>query len=194
MSRSLGTNSGSHDTSTASPDAAGTDGRQMRCTEERLIPAALAMAPPVQWVVSPGGSVCVSATTRSATTGGSGATATGASLAQHPLDTFVHEARLPAPQTGLALAGAPHDLVGAEALGSQQHDPRSLHVLLRAVPGRHDPLKPDTSGGAHVDGDPCAHPSDSHLCEPSEIPAGLSLQILSNSRLLKKSVASAIEA
>jgi hypothetical protein len=36
----------------------------MRCIEETLMPTALAIMPAVQWVVSPGGSVCVSATTR----------------------------------------------------------------------------------------------------------------------------------
>src|SRR5580658_1531286 len=34
--------------------------RQMRCTEETLTPAASAIAAPVQWVASPGGSVWVS--------------------------------------------------------------------------------------------------------------------------------------
>ena len=42
-------------------------------------PSGLAMAAPVQCVVSPGGSLCVSATTRSATAGGSAQPATGAS-------------------------------------------------------------------------------------------------------------------
>jgi len=37
-------------------------------------------------------------------------------VAQQPVDAFVHEPLLPAPQAGLALAGAPHDLVGAEAV------------------------------------------------------------------------------
>ena len=37
---------------------------QMRCTERRLMPTALAIARPVQWVVSPGGSEQVSASTR----------------------------------------------------------------------------------------------------------------------------------
>jgi len=46
--------------------------RQMRCTEVRLIPTALAISRPVQWVVSPGGSPRVSATTRSATASPSG--------------------------------------------------------------------------------------------------------------------------
>ena len=91
-------------------------------------------------------------------------------VAQQPVDTFVHEPLLPAPQAGLALAGAPHDLVGAEAVGGQQHDPRSPHMLLRAVPGRHDPLKPSTIGGIHIDDDSCAHPTDSHVREPTGIP------------------------
>ncbi len=91
-------------------------------------------------------------------------------VAQQPLDTFVHEPLLPAPQTGLALAGAPQDLVGAEAVGGQQHDPRSPHMLLRAVPGRHDPLKPGTIGGIHIDDDSCTHPTNSHVREPTGIP------------------------
>src|SRR5712692_8291284 len=41
--------------------------RQIRCTEETLIPAVLAIMPAVQWVVSPGGSCWVSAITRAAT-------------------------------------------------------------------------------------------------------------------------------
>ena len=48
--------------------------RQMRCTEETLMPAALAMAAPVQWVASCGGSVAVSATTWSMTSWPSGGT------------------------------------------------------------------------------------------------------------------------
>src|SRR6266704_6327221 len=88
MSRSLGTNSGSRDSLNCrtrcgwSPWA-----RQMRCTEDRLIPTALAMAAPVQWVVSPGASVWVSATTRSATAGGSGATRDGRVLSRNSPST-----------------------------------------------------------------------------------------------------------
>ena len=42
----------------------------MRCTEVRPTPATLAISRPVQWVVSPGGSPSVRATTRSATSSG----------------------------------------------------------------------------------------------------------------------------
>jgi hypothetical protein len=43
--------------------------RQIRCTDEMLIAATLLMAAAVQCVVSPGGSPCVRATTRAATSG-----------------------------------------------------------------------------------------------------------------------------
>ena len=44
----------------------------MRCTEDGLIPAALAIAGAVQWVASCGGRLLVSATTRSTVAAGSG--------------------------------------------------------------------------------------------------------------------------
>ena len=47
--------------------------RQMRCTEPTEIPLALAIARPVQWVASCGGSVQVSATTRAVVSAAIGA-------------------------------------------------------------------------------------------------------------------------
>jgi hypothetical protein len=46
--------------------------RHIRCTELTLIPAALAMAEPVQWLATAGGPASVMATTRSITSGPSG--------------------------------------------------------------------------------------------------------------------------
>ena len=67
MSRSLGTNSGSRDSLNCRTRCGWRPcERQMRCTEEALIQTSAAIAAAVQCVVSPGGSVCVSATTRSA--------------------------------------------------------------------------------------------------------------------------------
>src|SRR5271169_743946 len=51
--------------------------RQMRCTEETLIRTSAAIAAAVQCVVSPGGSLWVSATMRSPMAGGSGGTREG---------------------------------------------------------------------------------------------------------------------
>src|SRR5829696_6820751 len=67
-------------------EAADAVGRQavrlMRCTEEMLSPAALAMAAPVQWVASCGGSVPVRATTLSMTSWPSGGTRDGRVLSR----------------------------------------------------------------------------------------------------------------
>ena len=88
------------------------------------MPTALAMAAAVQCVVSPGGSALVSATTRSIDRLGQRRDARRPGLvAQQPVDAGLHEALLPAPDRGLALAGLPHDLRRAEAIGGQQHDP-----------------------------------------------------------------------
>ena len=63
-------------------------------------------------MVSPGGSVWVSATTRSATSTPSGATARAASCRAKAHQPFFHKAFLPAPDAGLRRASPPHDLVG----------------------------------------------------------------------------------
>src|SRR5207248_4091644 len=47
----------------------------------------------------------------------------------------------------------------------QQHDPRAPHMFLGAVPIRDDRFKTSTIGGFHIDGDPGAHPADSHDCD-----------------------------
>ena len=93
------------------------------------MPAALAMAAPVQWVASCGGSVAVSATTRSMTSWPSGGTRERPGLvAQQAVDPFLGEAFLPAPDAGLRLARPAHDLDGAEAVRRQ---------AARSRPARH---------------------------------------------------------
>src|SRR5437016_11075361 len=78
MSRSLGMNSGSRDSLNCRTRCGGSPcERQMRCTQETLIRTTPAIAAAVQCVVSPGGSLCVSATTRSPMAGGSGGTREG---------------------------------------------------------------------------------------------------------------------
>jgi hypothetical protein len=49
---------------------------------------------------------------------------------------FVREPLLPASQEGLALAGSPYDLAGAERSPAQQPDPSPPHVLPEAIPAR----------------------------------------------------------
>src|SRR6266576_4010813 len=84
MSRNLATNCGSLDSLNrrirwgCRPWA-----RQMRWTELTLIPTALAMAAPVQWVACAGGPAKVKATTRSAISGLNGGMRDGRVLSRH---------------------------------------------------------------------------------------------------------------
>ena len=113
------------------------------------MPAALAMAAAVQWVASCGGSVAVSATTRSITSCPSGLTREGPRLvAQEAVDPFFGEALLPAPDAGLRLAGPAHDLDRAEAVGREQHDLGPPDMLLRRVAVADDCLQTAAIGGA----------------------------------------------
>ena len=54
-------------------------------------------------------------------------------------------------------------------------------MFLGAVPIRDDRFKTSTIGGFHIDGDPGAHPADSHDCDYTGILSGLFRQILSTS-------------
>lgn len=54
-------------------------------------------------------------------------------VAQETLEAFGGEALLPAPHAGLRFAGLPHDLDGADAIGTQQDDLGAPDVLLRRI-------------------------------------------------------------
>jgi hypothetical protein len=43
-------------------------------------------------------------------------------------------------------------------------------MLLSAVPIRDNRFEASTIGGVHIDGDPGAHPADSHDCDHTGIP------------------------
>ena len=55
-------------------------------------------------------------------------------VAHQAVDAGGHGAFLPSPDTGLGLAGLVHDRTGSETDGGQKHNPRTLDVLLGAVP------------------------------------------------------------
>src|SRR5215213_6010849 len=106
----------------------------MRCTEDRLMPTASAMAAAVQCVASCGGSVAVSATTLSITSCLSGLTREGRGLSRkRPSKDLLGEALLPAPDAGLRLARPAHDLDRADTVRRQQQDLGPPDMLLRAV-------------------------------------------------------------
>ena len=91
-------------------------------------------------------------------------------VAQEALEALLHEPLLPAPDAGLRLACPAHDLVGAHAVGAQEHDGGSPGVLLSgvAIPG--DRLKAAPVRWRQRDGDPGAHARDSHAHRSGGIP------------------------
>jgi hypothetical protein len=95
-------------------------------------------------------------------------------VAQQALDPGLHEALLPAPDHGLALAGLLHDRRRPEAIGGEQHDPAAPGMLLRAIALRCHRCQADAVGGVDCDDDPLTHSQDSH--------AGWSVGILKGTR------------
>ena len=91
-------------------------------------------------------------------------------VAQEAVVTFLHEAFLPAPDTGLRLAGLAHDLVGADAIGAQQHDLGPPDMLLRRIAVPRERLQTATITGLESDGNSVSHTPDSHVSSPAGIP------------------------
>src|SRR6266487_1495746 len=130
MSRNLATNCGSLDSLNrrirwgCRPWA-----RQMRWTELTLIPTALAMAAPVQWVACAGGPAKVKATTRSAISGLNGGMPDGRVLSRHsPPDMLLRT--VPVGDNCLqrgSVGGAQFDL------GSFVHSPDSHDRVRRGI-------------------------------------------------------------
>ena len=154
----------------------------IRCTEERLIPAALAMAAPVQWVVSPGGSVWVSATTRSATAGGSGATRDRRVLSRNNPSTpsCMNRSCRRHRQVLLLPARRMISLVPRPSRSTARSG-----LATHASEGCSEPPRSPQAGrdrqNSHRRCFLCAFDRDSHVLEPPESPTGLFRQICSTS-------------
>ena len=145
--------------------------RQMRWTEVRLTPAALAITRPVQWVVSPGGSPRVKATIRSVTSSASLGTRAGRVLSRRRPSTPSVMNRSCQRQTAVWLTPAARMIVAVPSpSGRRQHDPRAPDVLLRAVAVIDDRLQALAIGRGQVDGDASTHPQDSHDAKAMGIP------------------------
>src|SRR6187200_797278 len=162
MSRSFGTKLGSLESLKrrtrcgAKPCA-----RQMRWTEETLTPTALAIAAPVQWVASCGGSVAVSATTWSMTSWPSGGTRGGRVLSRNRPSTPSAAKRSCQRQTQV------FDL----PVRRQQHDLGPPGMLLRDVAVTDDRAQAAAIDGGEGDGDTRAHAPESHGSNRSGIPS-----------------------
>jgi hypothetical protein len=154
MSSSLAANAGSLDSLKrltrcgCKPCAA-----QIRWTERSEMPAASAIARPVQWVASPGGDHPLDLRP-----GQRRLARRPALVLQQSGDPRRHEAFLPPPYRRLGAAHLAPDRKRAHAIGAQQHNARPLDMLLAAVPIRHDRLEPSAITGGNSELDPLAHP------------------------------------
>jgi hypothetical protein len=121
---------------------------QMRCTVRSDTSIALAMARPVQWVGSPGGSAQVSAISCWTTSGGTGALP-GLRVAsrKRPSAPASANRRCQRHTAGAADPGTLGDLGDRQPFGRVEDDPRPRHMLLGAVTIGQDRLQTSTIRG-----------------------------------------------
>ena len=91
-------------------------------------------------------------------------------VAQEAVVTFLHEAFLPAPHTGLRLAGPAHDLIGANTVRAQQDDLSSPDMLVRGVAIPRQRLQTAAVSRLESDGNSGSHAPDSHASSPAGNP------------------------
>src|ERR1700749_3128733 len=148
--------------------------RQMRWTELALMPTTFAIMAEVQWVASVGGAVWVSVTTRSVIP--QRRDARGACLiVQEAVVTCLHEAFLPAPHTGLRLAGPAHDFIGANTVRAQQDDLSPPDMLVWGVAVPRQRLQTAAVGRPESNGNSGSHAPDSHAFRSRGIPSRIQM-------------------
>ena len=90
-------------------------------------------------------------------------------VARQPLESFVGEPFLPAPDASFRRARPAHDFVRANAIGRQKHDLAPPHVLLWRVAIPDQSQKPEPIFRRNGERYSCAHPPDSHFASPPGI-------------------------
>jgi len=96
-------------------------------------------------------------------------------IAQEAVITSLHEAFLPAPNTGLRLAGPAHDLIGANTVRTQQDDLSPPDMLVRGVAIPRESLQTAAVGRLKSDGNSGSHVPDSHATRALGIPSGIQM-------------------
>jgi hypothetical protein len=96
-------------------------------------------------------------------------------VAQQAVMTFLHEAFLPAPDTGLRLAGPAHDLIGADTGSAQQNDLGPPDVFVGGVAAPHKRLQAPPASRLESDRNASSHATDSHASNPRGIPGGIQM-------------------
>ena len=96
-------------------------------------------------------------------------------IVQETVITGLHEAFLPAPDTGLRFAGQAHDLIGTNTVRAQQDDlsPPDMLVWGVAIPRQH--LQTAAISGLESDGNSGSHAPNSHASGPLGIPSGIQM-------------------
>ena len=96
-------------------------------------------------------------------------------VAQEAFITLLHEAFLPAPDTGFRLAGPTHDLIGADTVRAKQDDLGSPDMLVWGIAIPRQRLQTAAIGGLESDGNSGSHTPDSHASSPLGIPSGIQM-------------------
>src|ERR1700733_13602034 len=96
-------------------------------------------------------------------------------IVQEAVVPCLHEAFLPAPHTGLRLAGPAHDLMGANTVRAQQDDLRPPDMLVRAVAVLRQHLQTAAVGRLKSDGNSGSHAPDSHAFSSRGIPSRIQM-------------------
>src|SRR6478609_3176149 len=128
-----------------------------------LIPAAFAIAEPLQWLAAGGGPANVRATTRLATSGLSGGMRDRRVLSrQSPAAPSSRKRSCQRQITRLGLTGGLHDLSRAATISRQKDDLCPPDVLLRAIAVGDHRLKLAAVGSAQLEFRSLVHTLDSH--------------------------------
>ena len=96
-------------------------------------------------------------------------------VAQETVITFLHKAFLPAPNTGLRLAGPAHDLIGADTVRAEQDDLGSPDMLVRGIAIPRERLQTAAIRGLESDGNSGLHAPDSHASSQLGIPSRIQM-------------------
>ena len=84
-------------------------------------------------------------------------------VAKQAIEALLDKALLPAPNTGLGLARAPHNFVRADPVCGQQHDFSPPDVLLRRVAILNQGFEPTNIGGRNGERFSSTHRTDSQV-------------------------------
>jgi len=96
-------------------------------------------------------------------------------IVQETVITGLHEAFLPAPNTGLRLTGLAHDFIGANAVRAQQDDLGPPDMLMWCVAIPRERRQTAAITGLESNENSGSHAPDSHAMSPAGIPSRIQM-------------------